>query len=286
MDNLKLKAYAKINLAIDLLGKRADGYNEVKMIMQTIDICDDICLSKIEEGIVIDCDNKNIPKDSKNIAYKAADIMLSKYNIDCGLKINISKNIPVEAGLGGGSADAALVIEGINMLFNLKLDLDVLLEIGKQIGADVPYCICKSTALATGIGEEIVRLPNFDCVDLVVIKPNFGVSTKSVYEEFDYMLKKRRPNFERLIDAIENRNISDVALNMVNVLETVTEKNNPIIKSIKSRLLELGAIGAMMSGSGPTVFAIFENEGIAKSAYQKLKDNKTYQCYLTKTICF
>ena len=180
MNQLELKAYAKINLAIDLLGKRNDGYNEVKMIMQTIDIFDEICLSKIEKGVVIECDSEKIPKDSSNIAYKAADIMIGRYNIDCGIKITISKNIPVAAGLGGGSADAASVIEGINTLFNLNLELDTMLKIGEEIGADVPYCIIKNTALACGIGEKVTKLPNFDCVNLIVIKPNFGVSTKKV----------------------------------------------------------------------------------------------------------
>ena len=155
--------------------------------------------------------------------------MKSRYNIDCGIKITISKNIPVAAGLGGGSADAASVIEGINTLFNLNLELDTMLKIGEEIGADVPYCILKNTALACGIGEKVTKLPNFDCVNLIVIKPNFGVSTKKVYQEFDYMLPKRRPNFEVLIKAIENKSIDDVSHNMVNVLETVTMKNNPVI---------------------------------------------------------
>ena len=286
MDSLELKAYAKINLAIDLLGKRYDGYNEVKMIMQTIDIFDKICLSKIDKGIIINCDDETIPRDSRNIAYKAANIMFDRYNINGGLKIDISKNIPVSAGLGGGSADAASVIEGINTLFGLNLDIGTMLKIGKEIGADVPYCIFKNTVLATGIGEKMTRLPNFDCLDLVIVKPNFGVSTKKVYEEFDYMLPKRRPDFEVLIRGIQNKNIDDVACNMVNVLETVTLKNNPLIKSIKYHLLKMGAKGAMMSGSGPTVFAIFQNEEVAKKAYSKLKSDKSYQCYLTKTICF
>ena len=286
MDSLKLKAYAKINLAIDLLGKRNDGYNEVKMIMQTIDIFDEISITKIEKGIVIKCDNNKIPEDSRNIAYKAANIMQSRYDIDCGVKIDISKNIPIEAGLGGGSADAAAVIEGMNTLFDLRLNFDTLLKIGEKIGADVPYCICKNTVLATGIGEKLLKISNFDSVNVVLIKPNFGISTKQVYKEFDYSLPKERPDFETLLKAIENKKISDVAQNMVNVLETVTQKNNPEIRDIKSKLMENGALGAMMSGSGSTIFALFESEDMAKKAYNKMKNNNTYQCYLTKTICF
>ena len=286
MDSLKLKAYAKVNLAIDLLGRRDDGYNEVKMIMQTIDIFDEISISKIDRGIVIECDDERIPRDSSNIAYKAASIMFSRYSINGGVRINISKNIPIEAGLGGGSSDGASVIEGINILFDLNLDLNTMLEIGKEVGADVPYCIFKNTALASGIGEKVTRISNFDGVDLVIVKPDFGVSTKEVYKEFDYSLPKVRPNFWALLLAIENKDVCDVASNMVNVLETVTRKNNPVIGDIESDLLKMGAKGAMMSGSGPTVFALFENSKVAKAAYDKLKENKAYHCYLTRTICF
>jgi len=286
MENLKLKAYAKINLSIDLLGKRDDGYNEVKMIMQTVNIFDEIYLNKIEDGIVIECDNDNVPKGSQNIVYKVASLMFNTYNIKSGLKIKIVKNIPQEAGLGGGSADAAATIEGINKLFNLNLDLDKLLKIGVQIGADVPYCIYKNTVIATGIGEKLTRINNFDDVDVVIVKPNFGVSTKEVYEGFDYSLKKEHPDFKVLLKAIEDKDIDSVANNMVNVLETVTQNRNPIIKEIKSELMKYGALGAMMSGSGPTVFALYKNYDMAKVAYDLLKDNLEYKCYLTKTICF
>lgn len=286
MKSISQKAYAKINLAIDLLGKREDNYNEVKMIMQTIDIFDNIFLEKIDNGILIECDAGKIPNDERNIAYKAAKYMFEQYNIREGLKIKIDKNIPVAAGLGGGSADAACVITGINKLFDLKLSDNELMKIGEKIGADVPYCICKNTALATGIGEKLEKLPNIGEINIILIKPKFGVSTAEVYREFEYSMPKKRPDFDILIDAIENRKIDVLANNMVNVLETVTERKNPVIAEIKSKLVKNGAMGSMMSGSGPSIFAIFNDENTAKNAYRKMKDNNTYECYLTKTICF
>lgn len=286
MQNIELKAYAKINLAIDLLGRRPDNYNEVKMIMQTIDIFDKVYMEKIDRGIVIECDAQNVPNDDRNIAYKAANYVLNKYNIDSGVRIKIEKNIPVSAGLAGGSTDAAAVIKGINKLFSLNLDDNILMRLGEKIGADVPYCILKNTALATGIGEKITRLPNIGSIDVVLIKPKFGVSTALVYRDFDYSHEKKRPNFDLLIKAITDRDINTLAHNMVNVLETVTETKNPIIKNIKEQLISNGAIGAMMSGSGPTVFALFRDRHLAKNAYETMRNRSNHYCYLTKTICF
>ena len=286
MDCISQKAYAKINLAIDLLGKRPDNYNEVKMIMQTIDIYDTVYMEKIEKGIVIECDDNKVPSDERNIAYKATQYMFDKYNIKEGLKIIIEKKIPVAAGLAGGSADAACVIKGINKLFNLGLDKKTLMKIGEKIGADVPYCMCKNTALATGIGEKIEKLQNIGAVDIILIKPKFSISTAMVYKEFDYSMPKVRPNFDILLKAIENNEIDVIAKNMVNVLETVTERKNPIIAKIKDQLVKNGAMGALMSGSGPSIFAIFKDENTAKNAYQIMKDDSLYESFLTKTICF
>ena len=286
MENIELKAYAKINLAIDLLGKRPDNYNEVKMIMQTINIFDKIYIEKVEKGIVLESDTPNIPNDDRNIAYKAANYVLNQYDIDSGVKIKIEKNIPISAGLAGGSTDAAAVIKGMNKLFGLNLDNNTLLKLGEKMGADVPYCMLKNTALATGIGEKITKLPNIGSIDVVLIKPRFGVSTASVYKNFDYSLPKKRPDFDILINAITNRDINTLAHNMVNVLETVTQTKNPVIKDIKEQLVSNGAIGAMMSGSGPTVFALFKDNHSAKNAYEVMKNKNSYYCYLTKTICF
>ena len=286
MEEIEVKAYAKINLAIDLLGKREDNYNEVKMIMQTIDIFDKVKVKRVDEGIIIESEMNLIPKDSRNVAYKAAQCMFERYNIKDGVCIEIEKNIPISAGLGGGSADAAAVIIGINKLFGLELDTSELMDIGREIGADVPFCIMKNTALAEGIGERLTSLPNMHSTDLVVIKPRFGVSTKVVYEEFDYSEPKRRPNFDILIDSIAKHDIANIAKNMANVLESVTEKKNPVITDIKNQLIRNNALGAMMSGSGPAVFAIFKNEILAKNAYEALRNKGEHYCYLTKTICF
>lgn len=286
MYEIDVKAYAKINLAIDLLGKREDNYNEVKMIMQTIDIFDKVKIKRVAQDIIIESDNSLIPSDSRNIAYKAAEYMKERYNIEDGVRVSIDKNIPISAGLGGGSADAAAVIIGMNKLFKLNLSIDDLTDVGKDIGADVPFCIVKNIALAEGIGEKLTRLPNMRSTDIVLVKPRFGVSTKSVYEEFDYNSPKKRPQFDLLIDAIKDGNILGLAENMANVLESVTEKNNSVISDIKNQLKKNNALGAMMSGSGPSVFALFKNETLAKNAYEVVRSKGEHYCYLTKTICF
>lgn len=286
MVEIDVKAYAKINLAIDLLGRRDDNYNEVKMIMQTIDIFDKVKVRIVDEGIEVESDMELIPNDSRNIAYRAAQCMLDRYDIRDGVYVYIEKNIPMSAGLGGGSADAAAVIVGINKLFGLSLSLPELMDVGGEIGADVPFCIMKNTALAEGIGERLSILPNMCSTDLVVVKPRFGISTKIVYEEFDYHEPKRRPNFDFLINAITKHDIVGIAKNMVNVLESVTEKKNPVIGDIKNQLMSNNALGAMMSGSGSAVFAIFKNETLAKNAYEALRSRGEHYCYLTKTICF
>lgn len=286
MEEIEIKAYAKINLAIDLLGKREDDYNEVKMIIQTIDMFDKVRIKRADEGIVIESVVDVIPKDSRNVAYKAAEYMCNRYNISGGVVIDIEKNIPVSSGLGGGSADAAAVMIGMNKLFKLNLSTQELVSAGGDIGADVPFCIMKNTALACGIGEVLTALPNMRSTDIVVVKPRFGISTKIVYEEFDYSEPKRRPDFDILINAIKNHDIACVGRNMANVLESVTEKKNPVIVDIKNQLMRNNALGAMMSGSGPSVFAIFKNETLAKNAYEALKNKGDHYCYLTKTICF
>ncbi|MBP5426335.1 MAG: 4-(cytidine 5'-diphospho)-2-C-methyl-D-erythritol kinase [Clostridiales bacterium] len=286
MKEIELTAYAKINFAIDLLGKRVDGYNDVKMIMQTIDLSDKVYIEKIDTGIEVVSDIKIVSSSDKNIAYKAAEHMIKRYNIKSGVKIEIKKGIPISAGLGGGSADAAAVIIGMNKLFDLGLNDKELRALGKELGADVPFCIMRNTALAQGIGERLIPLPDIVDMDLIIIKPCFGVSTKEVYESFDYNEPKRRPDFEILIDAISKRDILGIAKNMANVLESVTEKNFPVIADIKDRLIKNRALGAMMSGSGPSVFGIFESSSVAQAAYKAMANKGDYHCYLAKTVCF
>ncbi|QNU67002.1 4-(cytidine 5'-diphospho)-2-C-methyl-D-erythritol kinase [Ruminiclostridium herbifermentans] len=280
---ISLEAHAKINLSLDVLNKRDDGYHNLRMIMQTVQLHDTISIEKIPSGVEIDCVASYVPNNSSNIACKAAEAMISKYNLNAGVRIKIDKRIPVAAGLAGGSADAAAVIKGINTLFNLGISQNELMETGSTIGADVPYCIMGGTALAEGKGEELTSISLLKDVPILIVKPRIGVSTAWVYKNLNLDKIVDRPNTEALISAIQNRDISFIAQNMRNVLESVTVIKHPIIKKIKKNLLEEGAIGSMMSGSGPSVFGIFDDKNKAISAYNKIKKSKN-ECILTFTI--
>ena len=280
---IKLSAPAKINLSLDVLNKRIDGYHQLKMVMQTLQLCDTVSLEIIESGIIIECDSKVVPSDKNNIAYKAASLMLDEFQIHKGLKIKIEKIIPVAAGLAGGSSDAAAVLKGINELFCLNLKIHELMHLGKKIGADVPYCINGGTMLAEGIGEILTELRPFDNVPIVLLKPKINVSTAWVYSNFVLNNVIERPNIDTIVNAINIADIKFVAKNMKNVLETVTIPKYPIVQKAKDRLMKTGAIGSMMSGSGPAVFGIFESYDAASKAFGELQ-SESWECFLTKTI--
>lgn len=280
---ISLKAHAKINLSLDVLSRRADGYHTLQMIMQTIQLHDTITIEKIPSGVEILCEAPYVPNNSSNIAYKAAEAMLLKYNIQAGVKIEVSKEIPVAAGLAGGSTDAAAVLKGMNILFDLGIDQDELMRLGKTIGADVPYCIMGGTALAEGIGEILTELPAPGNIPLILVKPRIGVSTAWVYKSLDLKKVTERPDTKLLMSAIRAEDISTLALNMKNVLESVTCKRYSVIENIKKDLRRHGALGSMMSGSGPTVFGIFEDAEKADYAFNKLKNSK-HECILTHTV--
>ena len=284
MDNIYLKANAKINLSLDVLRKRDDGYHEVKMIMQSIDLHDDVYIEIIDEGICVSCNKPWVPSGSGNIAYKAAELLKKTYGIKKGIKIKIIKNIPVSAGLAGGSTDAAAVIKVINKLFSLNLDQKELMKLGKTIGADVPFCIKGGTMLSEGIGEILTPVKPFKNVNILLVKPKIFVSTVWTYKNLDLNSILERPDIPLIIEAIGKKDIEYVAKNMKNVLETVTVKEHMIIEEIKQKLIELGALGSMMSGSGPTVFGIFENKEKAYFAYEKIKNNK-WECFIAETLC-
>ncbi|AWZ49333.1 4-(cytidine 5'-diphospho)-2-C-methyl-D-erythritol kinase [Clostridiaceae bacterium 14S0207] len=280
-----LKAYAKVNLSLDVVGKREDGYHLLRMIMQRIDLYDVIEMEKNNLGTIrIFCDKPYVPIDNRNLAHKAAKIFMEKYNIKDGVDIKIQKNIPVAAGLAGGSSDAATVLRGMKYLFN-KVDImkNELMELGLSIGADIPYCIQGGTALCEGIGEKITTLRPFKNVIMVLIKPNFGVSTKEVYKALDINKIFKHPNTEGIIEAMDNRNLRFVADSMKNVLENITIGSYPAIGSIKKEMLSNGAIGTLMSGSGPTVFGIFDDMLKAQRAYEYFKENYT-EVFITRTI--
>lgn len=278
-----IKAYAKINLSLDVCGKRADGYHLLKMIMQNIDLYDIVRVEKQETGIDLSCSNRNVPSDRRNTAYKAAELFLSKYEIDNGVKINIKKNIPTAAGLAGGSADAAAVLRAMRDLYDPEIADSELMELGLMVGADVPYCIAGGTALCEGIGEKVTRLNSFKDKILVLAKPPFGVSTKSVYQQLDACEIKVHPSTDKLIEAINEQNLKFVSENMKNVLENVTVSKYHAVKKLKDDLLELGAMGSMMSGSGPSVFGFFEDMLQAQKCYDALKP-KYKEIFITRTI--
>lgn len=279
---MKLKALAKINLSLDVIGKRPDGYHNVKMIMQTIDLHDNIHLEAVGEDIQVMCSSPEVPSGSNNIAYKAACLLKDRYGINAGLKITIDKKIPIAAGLAGGSTDAAAVLKGMNVLFSLGLTESELMSYGKEIGADVPYCIKGGTMLAEGIGDILTELSPLPVVHLVLVKPKISVSTPWVYKSLDMGKVTERPDTGLLISAIENCRIDTLAKNMKNVLETVTAQEYEIIGQLKDMLKKYGALGSMMSGSGPTVFGVFPDHQSAEKAYKALKSDK-WNCFLTYT---
>jgi 4-diphosphocytidyl-2-C-methyl-D-erythritol kinase len=280
---MKIKAYAKINIALDVVGKREDGYHLLKMIMQNIDLYDTIKAEKIESGIKLKCNKHYVPTDERNLAYKAAKLFIETYSINEGIEIDLIKNIPVSAGLAGGSTDAAGVLKLMNEIFEINASEEELKALGLKLGADVPYCISGGTALCEGIGEKITQLKPFKDKILVLIKPPFGVSTKEVYKGFDLTKVIFHPKIEQLIKAMEDDDIYFVAENMKNLLENVTLKKHRVITNIKEEVRSNGSIGTMMSGSGPTVFAFFDDMLMAQMCYDNMK-KKYKDVFITRTI--
>ncbi|MBS7149026.1 MAG: 4-(cytidine 5'-diphospho)-2-C-methyl-D-erythritol kinase [Intestinibacter bartlettii] len=261
MNSITLKSRAKINLSIDVLGKRQDGYHLVEMIMQTIDLYDLIEINeKDNDQITIKSTSDEIPLDCNNLVYKAANLIKKTFNINKGVEIHIRKNIPVAAGMAGGSSNAAAVLVGLNKLWNLNLSNQQLEKIGLKLGADVPFCINGGAVLASGIGEELTPIKGLTKdVCILVCKPDLFVSTKEVYECIDSKDIDKRPNNKFLIECLKNEDTRQLAENMFNVLEGVTMDKHPVIQQIKDIMTNNRALGAMMSGSGPTVFGLYEN---------------------------
>ncbi|AWI07626.1 4-(cytidine 5'-diphospho)-2-C-methyl-D-erythritol kinase [Clostridium drakei] len=278
-----IKAYAKINLSLDVVGKREDGYHTLQMIMQTIDLYDLINIKKTDKGINISCNKQYIPTDERNLAYKAAELFMKTYNVCEGIDIYIKKYIPVAAGLAGGSTDAAAVLKAMRNMYRPDISDEKIMKLGLNIGADVPYCVVGGTALCEGIGEKITKLNSFKNHILVVVKPAFGVSTKEVYKNLDINKIKRHPDTNLLISSIEANNLNSLARNMKNVLENVTLYKHVVLKDIKKEMINMGAQGTLMSGSGPTIFAFFSDMLKAQLCYDKMK-KKYRETFITRTI--
>ncbi|MRG88170.1 4-(cytidine 5'-diphospho)-2-C-methyl-D-erythritol kinase [Salinibacillus xinjiangensis] len=265
------KAPAKINLTLDVLHKRDDGYHEVEMVMTTVDLYDQIQLSELnKDTIQIYSEKRYVPDDYRNLAYQAAELIKSKFNIQTGIKISIFKQIPVAAGLAGGSSDAAAVLRGLNTLWNLGLSYDQLAEIGTEIGSDVAFCVYGGTALAKGRGEQIEKLPSVPSCWVILAKPTIGVSTKSIYERLN-LNRLNRINTEAMITAIKNGDYQGMYQNLGNVMESVTLDMHPEIKQIKEQMIQSGADNVLMSGSGPTVFGLTRKQTRAERIYNSLR---------------
>ena len=280
---MKIKAYAKINIALDVVGKREDGYHLLRMIMQTVDLYDVIEITKSDCNIKLKCNKPYVPTDERNLAYKAAKLFKETYNIKDGVLIDLTKNIPVSAGMAGGSTDAAGVLKLMNRLFNVNASDEELRTLGLKLGADVPYCISGGTALCEGIGEKITQLKPFKDKILVIVKPPFGVSTKDVYKAFDLSKIVFHPRTDDIIKAMENDDIDFVAKNMKNLLENVTLRKHRVILNIKEAMKSYGSLGTMMSGSGPTVFAFFDDMLKAQECYDEMK-KKYKDVFISRTI--
>ncbi len=288
ISHLKLKAYGKINLGLDVVRRREDGYHEVRMVMQTVGIYDTIDLVRIpQKTIKVETNLYYLPNDSNNLVYKAAKLLMDEFGIQEGVSIKLQKFIPVAAGMAGGSSDAAAVLFGVNKMFRLGLTMSQLMERGVKIGADVPYCLMRGTALAEGIGEKLTRLPSVPQCQVLIAKPPVNVSTKYVYENLhaNDLRAEEHPDIDGMVEAIRSSDLHGIVKRFGNVLERVTLKEYPVIGEIKDKMKKLGAVGTLMSGSGPTVFGLFENPQLAANAYEELRYGEasklTKQVYLT-----
>ena len=272
-DSLELKALAKINLGLDVLGVRDNGYHDVRMVMQTIYLHDNVTIQKTgTPGITVKTNLSFLPTNENNIAYKAAKLLIDEFQLEGGVEIVLDKHIPVAAGLAGGSSNAAAVLVGMNKLFQLNLSEEELMKRGVQLGADVPYCIMRGTALAEGIGEVLTPLAPLPKCYILVAKPPINVSTKVVYEKLDSHEIEVHPDIDGILEGLDCGDLKKIADCMGNVLEKVTIEDYPIIEDIKNVMKENGAMNAMMSGSGPTFFGIYDNKALAKTAEQKIRE--------------
>lgn len=280
---MKLRAFAKINLGLDVIRRREDGYHEVRMIMQTIQMYDQLEMEKkTTPGIDLTTNLSYIPVNENNLVYKAAKLLMDQYHIKEGVSIDLNKFIPVAAGMAGGSSDAAATLVGMNKLFHLRLSREDLMEIGVKIGADVPYCIMRGTALSEGIGEKLTPLSPMPPCYILIGKPGISVSTKFVYTNLKLNEHTKHPDIDGMLQALKQQDLRGITDRMENVLESVTVPAYPVIEEIKNHMKEHGALNALMSGSGPTVFGIFDDKKKAEFACEKLKESGlTRQTFLT-----
>ena len=286
MKSIVLKSYGKINLGLDVLRRREDGYHEVRMIMQTVGLYDLLTMKKRKDDkIKMTCNLAFLPTDERNLVYKAVKLIKDKYHIKDGVEIDLNKRIPVAAGMAGGSSNCAAALKGMNELFDLSLLIDELCEIGVTLGADVPYCIWGGTALSEGIGEKLSRVEAMPDCYILIAKPGISVSTAFVYKNLDLAGLSKHPDIDGMLECLKEKDLEGICDRLENVLETVTVKEYPIIEQVKTHLMKQGAMGALMSGSGPTIFAIFKDKKTADNALESLRSIKDIkQAYVVRPI--
>ena len=275
MDKIKLKALGKINLGLDVLGRRPNGYHDVRMVMQTVYLYDHILLEKTDkEGISLETNLFYLPVNENNLAYRATKMLIDEFAIKEGVHISLEKHIPVAAGMAGGSSNAAAVLYGMNRLFQLGLTDQELMDRGVQLGADVPYCIMRGTVLAEGIGEKLTPLPAMPKCHVLLAKPPISVSTQKVYEKLDAQKVTKHPDIDGILLGLQTGDLKKITSSMGNVLENVTITEYPQIERIKDVMKEEGALNAMMSGSGPTVFGIYDDKMLARRAAARIREEQ------------
>lgn len=290
MEELSLQAYAKINLGLDVLRKREDGYHEVKMIMQNISLADTLSLRKCsQDGIWLrsndGTENPDVPMDNTNLVYRAIQMLKEEFQIQDGIEAVLTKRIPVAAGMAGGSTDAAAAFKGMNQLFSLGLSTQELCDRGVKLGADIPYCIQGGTAISEGIGEVLTPLPKMPDCWILIAKPPINVSTAFVYGNLKANELAEHPDIDGMVQAIREQNLSGITSRLGNVLETVTVPAYPVIADIKALMIEHGALQSLMSGSGPTVFGIFEDVKVAEKAAEAIRTaDLSQQVYVTQPL--
>lgn len=273
MKKIEIDSYSKINLTLNILAKRQDGYHNIETIMQSVNLADRIFIKEEKEGIRIKCNHPLVPVDTQSLTYRSAEKILNRYRITKGVKIEIDKKIPLASGMAGGSANSASILVGINKLFALNLNNKDLREIGEELGMDVPFCIQNGTALAYHKGEKVIPLPLINPpLWIIIINPGFEIPTKWAYNRLDLgRIKKEKNNIKAMLKALKERELEGIAKNLFNSFEELVIEKYPEIGKIKDRLTEEGALGALMSGSGPTVFGIARNKEQALRIYEKLK---------------
>jgi 4-diphosphocytidyl-2-C-methyl-D-erythritol kinase len=281
---LTFKAYAKINLFLEVVGRRPDGYHDLVTVFQTINLCDEIHLNPQKKNISLMCSDATLPVDSKNLAYRAAELLIKESNIQTGVAIYLQKNIPSGAGLGGGSSDAATVLVSCNKLCNLNYSNQQLEKLSAQLGMDVPFFIQGGTALGVDRGETIKKRFKSPALPLVLVYPNLSVSTKKVYETLDSKPIKNIRSVDSMIQAIQKGNAEQIASQLFNRLEEITFALHPEIKELKNLLIKSGCLNAMMSGSGSAVFGICSSANEAHQIAQNIKSSTSYSTFSITTI--